>query len=216
MINVMVVDDHHLVRQGIRSLLEKADDIQVIAEAADGMEAVKLAGQLKPDVVVMDILMPVMNGTQAAEQMRSLASPPQVILLTMYSDATLVQRALRSGVRGYLLKRSVVEELLIAVRAAERGEIYLSPMVSGVLIGGGPNASGRFEGGELSRLTTRETQVLELIAKGNTSSRIGFILQISEKTVEKHRASLMAKLGIHDLAGLVRFAIRQNLVSADE
>jgi len=214
MINVMVVDDHHLVRQGIRSLLEKAEDILVVGEAADGVEALKLAQELKPDVVVMDILMPNMNGTQAADRMRMLSPAPRVILLTMYSDATLVQQALRNGVRGYLLKRSVVEELLQAVRAAAAGNLYLSPAISGYMLD--PNgAAGSKSIGSLSALTPREIEVLELIAQGHTSASIGATLGISEKTVEKHRSSLMEKSGIHDVAGLVRFAIKHNLVSLD-
>ncbi len=214
MINVMVVDDHHLVRQGIRSLLEKAEDILVVGEAADGVEALKLAQELKPDVVVMDILMPNMNGTQAADRMRLLSPAPRVILLSMYSDATLVQQALRNGVRGYLLKRSVVEELLQAVRAAAADELYLSPAFSIYALDPNGMASSRSIGG-LSGLTPREIEVLELIAQGHTSASIGVKLGISEKTVEKHRSSLMEKSGIHDVAGLVRLAIKHNLVSLD-
>ncbi len=215
MISVIVVDDHHLVRQGIRSLLEKAPDIRVVGEAADGVEAVKLAQQLKPDVVVMDILMPNMNGTQAAERMRSLLPAPRVILLTMYSDTTLVQQALRYGVRGYLLKRSVVEELLLAVRAAAHGDLYLSPEISSSLVESNMKFDGGNLNGSLAGLSPREIEVLELIAQGHTSASIGKVLGISEKTVEKHRSSLMEKSGIHDVAGLVRFAIKHNLVSLD-
>ena len=214
MISVIVVDDHHLVRQGIRSLLEKAPDIRVVGEAADGVEAVKLAQQMKPDVVVMDILMPNMNGTQAAERMRSLMPAPRVILLTMYSDTTLVQQALRYGVRGYLLKRSVVEELLLAVRAAAHGDLYLSPAISSSLIESNMKSEGN-PNSSLAGLSPREIEVLELIAQGHTSASIGQVLGISEKTVEKHRSSLMEKSGIHDVAGLVRFAIKHNLVSLD-
>jgi len=214
MISVIVVDDHHLVRQGIRSLLEKAEDIQVVGEAADGIEALKLAQKLKPDVVVMDILMPNMNGTQAAERMRSLMPAPRVILLTMYSDTTLVQQALRYGVRGYLLKRSVVEELLLAVRAAAHGDLYLSPAISSLLVESNMKPD-RGLNSRLAGLSPREIEVLELIAQGHTSASIGKVLGISEKTVEKHRSSLMGKSGIHDVAGLVRFAIKHNLVSLD-
>lgn len=216
MITVIVVDDHHLVRQGIRSLLEKAEDMHVVGEAADGLEAIELATRLQPDVVVMDILMPRLNGTHAAERMRHLPSPPRVILLTMYSDAALVRQALRSGVSGYLLKRSVVEELLLAVRSAVRGELYLSPAISGLVVEGADPSRQSGESSELDRLSPREIEVLELIARGHTSAQIGKILYISEKTVEKHRASLMSKLNIHDIPGLVRLAIRSNLVSLEE
>lgn len=215
MIRVIVVDDHHLVRQGIRSLLEQADDIQVIGEAGDGVEAIELARQLEPDVVVMDIVMPAMNGTQAAEQMQRLTKPPHIVLLSMYSDPALVQQALRLGVRGYLLKKSVVEELLLAVRAAVHGEVYLSPAVSTTLINRLPADRDSSSIRSLDRLTTREVEVLKLIASGQTSAQIGRTLCISEKTVEKHRASLMEKLDIHEIAGLVRFAIKNSLVSLD-
>ncbi len=217
MIRVIVADDHHLVRQGIRSLLEQASDIEVIGEAGDGLEAIELAQRLKPDVIVMDIVMPYLNGTQAAERLRQLPHPPRVILLSMYSDPTLVQQALKSGVRGYLLKRCVVEELLLAVRAAARGEIYLSPTISTMLVNGDAGVTNQPSGSpSLQRLTPREVEVLKLIADGKTSARIGQLLGISEKTVEKHRSSLMEKLDIHDIAGLVRFAIKNQLVELDD
>ncbi|MDH4137269.1 MAG: response regulator transcription factor, partial [Anaerolineae bacterium] len=130
MIRVIVADDHHLVRQGIRALLEKADDIEVVGEAADGQEAVELVERLTPDVLVMDMAMPRLNGSQAVGRVRALGVATQVVILSMYSDETLVRQALRNGARGYLLKRSVTEELLLAVRAASRSEIYLSPAVS--------------------------------------------------------------------------------------
>lgn len=213
MIRVIVADDHHLVRQGIRSLLEQASDIEVVGEAGDGLEAVELAQRLKPDVIVMDIVMPYLNGPQAAERLRQLPYPPRVILLSMYSDRTLIQQALNSGVRGYLLKRCVVEELLLAVRAAARGEIYLSPTISTMLVDGEAAMMNQPPGSpSLQRLTPREIEVLKLIAEGKTSARIGQLLGISEKTVEKHRSSLMEKLDIHDIAGLVRFAIKNQLV----
>jgi len=217
MIRVIVADDHHLVRQGIRSLLEQASDIEVIGEAGDGLEAIELAQRLKPDVIVMDIVMPYLNGTQAAERLRQLPHPPRVILLSMYSDPTLIQQALKSGVRGYLLKRCVVEELLLAVRAAARGEIYLSPTISTMLVNGDAGVTSQPSGNpSLQRLTPREVEVLKLIAEGKTSARIGQLLGISEKTVEKHRSSLMEKLDIHDIAGLVRFAIKNQLVELDD
>jgi DNA-binding NarL/FixJ family response regulator len=217
MIRVIVADDHHLVRQGIRSLLEQASDIEVIGEAGDGLEAIELAQRLKPDVIVMDIVMPYLNGTQAAERLRQLPHPPRVILLSMYSDPTLIQQALKSGVRGYLLKRCVVEELLLAVRAAARGEIYLSPTISTMLVNGDAGVTSQPSGNpSLQRLTPREVEVLKLIADGKTSARIGQLLGISEKTVEKHRSSLMEKLDIHDIAGLVRFAIKNQLVELDD
>jgi DNA-binding NarL/FixJ family response regulator len=216
-IRVIIADDHHLVRQGIRALLEKADDIEVIGEAADGQEAVELVERLAPDVLVMDIAMPRLNGNQAAGQVRALGVATQVVILSMYSDETLVRQALRNGAKGYLLKRSVTEELLLAIRAASRGEIYLSPAISGSIVAdflrlqANADSSGPFE-----RLTSREREVLQLIAEGHTNSAIAQVLTISVKTVEKHRANLMSKLNVHDLAGLMRVAIKHGLIFLDE
>ncbi len=217
MIRVIVADDHHLVRQGICGLLEKADDIAVIGEAADGQEAVELVKHLTPDVLVMDIAMPRLDGIQAAERVRTLGVPTQVVILSMYSDQTLVRRALRDGAKGYLLKRSVTEELLLAIRAASRGEIYLSPGISGPLMEEFLMLHADTEEPEpFDQLTSREREVLQLIAEGNTNRAIAQMLKISVKTVEKHRASLMSKLDVHDVAGLVRLAIRHGLVLLEE
>jgi two-component system response regulator NreC len=214
MIRVVVADDHHLVRQGIRALLEKAKDIQVVGEAADGVEALQQIRDLRPDVVVMDIVMPRLNGTQALEQLRAIRPATRVVILSMYSDETIVREAIRNGARGYLLKRSVAEELLLAVRAAYNGEIYLSPPVSSMLLVDAP-AEGR-KNDPLSVLTPREREVLKLIAEGKTNNAIAQELTISEKTVEKHRANLMQKLNLHDLVSLVRLAIKCGLVSLEQ
>jgi DNA-binding NarL/FixJ family response regulator len=216
-IRVIVADDHHLVRQGIRALLEKADDIEVVGEAAHGQEAVELVKRLAPDVLVMDIAMPRLNGNQALGRVRALGVAPQVVMLSMYSDETLVRQALRNGAKGYLLKRSVTEELLLAVRAASRGEIYLSPAISRSIVADyltlqkDADACSPFE-----RLTPREREVLQLIAEGHTNNAIAQILKLSVKTVEKHRSNLMSKLNVHDLAGLIRAAIKHRLVFLGE
>jgi len=216
MIRVIVVDDHHLVRQGIRALLEKADDIEVVGEAADGHKAIELIKYLAPDVLVMDIAMPRLDGIQAAERVRAMGVATQVVILSMYSDQTLVRRALRSGTRGYLLKHSVTEELLLAVRAASRSETYLSPGISGAIVEDFLTLRADAEEPEaLDRLAPREREVLQLIAEGHTNSAIAQVLKISVKTVEKHRANLMSKLDIHDVAGLVRVAIKHGLVFLD-
>jgi DNA-binding NarL/FixJ family response regulator len=214
---VIVADDHHLVRQGIRALLEKADDIEVVGEAADGQEAVELVERLTPDVLVMDMAMPRLSGNQALGRVRALGVATQVVILSMYSDETLVRQALRNGARGYLLKRSVTEELLLAIRAASRGEIYLSPAISRPIVADlftlqtDADASSPFE-----RLTSREREVLQLISEGHTNNAIAQVLQVSVKTVEKHRANLMSKLNVHDLAGLMRAAIKHGLIFPDE
>jgi DNA-binding NarL/FixJ family response regulator len=220
MIKVMVVDDHTLVRQGIRLLLERANDIEVIGEAADGLEAVEKAQRLKPDVVVMDIVMPLLNGPQAAERIRLIEPAPQVVLLSMHADATLLHQALQAGIRGYLLKRSVAEELLTAVRAASRNETYFSPALLATISDIGlqaaqPNSNAKSDRALLEQLTTREVEVLKLICAGHTNQRVGAILGLSEKTIEKHRASLMDKLSIHYLPGLVRFAIKHKIIELD-
>jgi len=216
-IRVIVADDHHLVRQGIRALLEKANDIEVVGEAADGREAIDLVEQLAPDVLVMDIAMPRLDGNQAAGQIRALGVATQVVILSMYSDETLVRRALLNGARGYLLKCSAAEELLLAIRAASRGEIYLSPAISGSIVA----EFLAFQPDDdafnpVERLTPREREVLQLVSEGHTNRAIAQLLKVSVKTVEKHRANLMSKLEVHDLAGLMRMAIKHGLILLDE
>lgn len=216
MVRVIVADDHHLVRQGIIMLLEKADDIEVIGEAEDGLEAVELAERLAPDVVVMDVSMPRLNGVQAIELIRGRNTATQVVVLSMHADETIVRQTLRRGARAYVLKRAVGEELLLAVRAASRGETYLSPPIAGFILNDFLTLSDESDNlSAFERITPREREVLQLLAEGRTNSVIAEELVVSVKTVEKHRASLMSKLDIHDLAGLVRFAIRNSLVSAD-
>ena len=216
MIRILIAEDHHLVRQGIRALLEKSDDIQVVGEAQDGQEAVEQAAKLKPDVVVMDLSMPRLNGTQATEQIRAAHLPSQVVMLSMYSDDALVRQALRSGAKGYLLKRSVAEELLLAVRAAARGETFLSSTISGSILASVlAQPSPAEEQSPFESLSAREKQVLKLVAEGNTNNAIAKEMEISVKTVEKHRTNLMTKLNVHDTAGLVRLALKHGLIFVD-
>ena len=216
MINVIVADDHHLVRQGIRALLEKADDIRVIGEAADGLEAVELVERLTPDVLVMDLAMPRLNGTQATARVSALGVKTRVVILSMHSDRILVRQALRNGAMGYLLKRSVTEELLLAIRAAKRDEIYLSPAVSQSVVTNFVARQPEAQETGFDRLTSREREVLQLVAEGNTNRAIAGMLHVSVKTVEKHRANLMSKLGVRDVAGLTRLAIKHGLVFLDD
>lgn len=211
MIRVIIADDHHLVRQGIKALLQSCDDIQVIGEASTGHEAVELARELDPHVVVMDIAMPRMDGSQASEQILDLGKHIEVVILSMHSDALLAQQLLRQGVRGYLLKNSIGEELPMAVRSASQGQLYLSPAISDSVL------STLMSPGETAEspsdlLTPREREVLQLIAEGHTNSAIAELLTISVKTVEKHRASLMSKLDVHDLPSLMRVSIKYGLV----
>ena len=214
MIRVIVADDHHLVRQGIGVLLQEADDIEVVGEAEDGEEAVELVERLAPDVVVMDVAMPRLNGILAAGRLQALGVLTRVVILSMYSDGALVYEALRNGAQGYLLKRSVAEELLLAVRAAARGEIYLSPAIPRSVVEEAlAEKSSSWQSDPFDRLTPREQQVLQLIAEGRTNQGVANLLHISVKTVEKHRANLMSKLDIHDVPGLTRIAIKHRLVS---
>jgi DNA-binding NarL/FixJ family response regulator len=213
MIRVIIADDHHLVRQGIRALLERANDIEVIGEAADGQEAVDLAETLKPEVVVMDISMPRMDGAQAAERILALDSPTEIVILSMHSDTILAQQLLRRGVKGYLLKESMAEELPLAIRSASQGRRYLSPAISdSVLMALMTPREGKPPESAAEILTPREREVLQLIAEGYTNRGIAEALTISVKTVEKHRANLMAKLAVHDLPSLVREAIKHGLI----
>ena len=217
MIRVVVADDHHLVRQGIRALLEKAEDIEVIGEASNGQEAVNLVRDLNPDVLVMDIAMPRMDGIQALGRVHSLEVNTQVVILSMYSDPTLVRKALRAGASSYLLKRSITEELLLAVRAASRNETFLSPAVSSSVVDDFLSLSEQEEETYMAqRLTPREKEVLQLIVEGQTNAMVAETLKISPRTVEKHRSSLMSKLDVRDVTGLVRTAIKHQLVFLDE
>jgi len=217
MIRVLIADDHNLVRQGIRALLENADDIDVVGEAEDGIQAIELVTQLNPDVLVMDISMPRMNGTQATTRIRANRSATQVVILSMYAEEAIVRRALRQGAIGYVLKRAVSEELLLAIRAAAQGDSYLSPPITRAILDNFLAVpSSEDETDLLERLTPREREVLQLIAEGLTNSLIAQEFVISIKTVEKHRLNLMSKLKIHDLAGLVRISVKYGLVNVEE
>jgi len=217
MIRVIIAEDHLMVRAGLRVLLEKAGDIIVLAEAGNGQEAIELAEKLRPDLLILDIMMPRLNGIEAAERMRDLNLPfTHTLLLSMHVDPGLVRRALQSGVKGYVLKSSVSDELIRAVRATARGEIFLSAPIAAFL--SNPAAQAGAPGGSDSQfdsLSPREKEILQLIAEEHTSAEIAEILVISEKTVEKHRANLMEKLSARNLAGLVRLAVKWGLVDRD-
>jgi DNA-binding NarL/FixJ family response regulator len=217
MIDVIIADDHHLVRKGIRALLESVPDIRVVGEAATGQEAVELAEKYRPHVAVMDISMPRLDGAQATERILSLNLQTQIVILSMHSDSILAQQLLRQGVKGYLLKHSIADELPLAIRAASQGQVYLSPAISESVLTTLMMPGGRDmpeEAGEL--LSAREREVLQLIAEGYTNNAIAEALTISVKTVEKHRANLMAKLDVHDLPGLIRTAIKHGLIFVEK
>jgi DNA-binding NarL/FixJ family response regulator len=216
MIRVLIAEDHLLVRAGIRVLLEKAGDIHVLGEASNGQEAIDMVQEHKPDVLIMDIMMPRMNGIQAAENIQTLKLPTHILILSMYMDAGLVHQALQCGVKGYVLKSSVSDELLWAVRAVAIGQTYLSSPISEIVVKSAINPhKARGDNDPIESLSPREKEILQLIAEEHTSSEIAELLSISEKTVEKHRSKLMGKLNVHNIAGLVRAAVKYRLVDRD-
>ncbi|MEZ4592337.1 MAG: response regulator transcription factor [Chloroflexota bacterium] len=203
-------------RQGIRALLEQSGTVHVLAEAATGEEAVQLTEAHKPDVVVMDLSMPRLDGVQASERILEMDLPTQIIILSMHADTTMVQQLLRRGVKGYLLKDAVTEELLLAIQSVSQGKLFLSPTISDSVMSlllSPPDAQAA---SMADLLTPREREVLQLVAEGHTNGRIAEILCISVKTVEKHRANVMNKLEVKDLASLVREGIKQGLIFLDE
>ena len=211
---VLLADDHTIVREGILSLLQAHSEITVVGTADNGKQAVEKARTTFPDVVVMDIAMPILNGIEATRQLKKLMPQTKVIVLTMYADEEYVLRALHAGVRGYLLKKSAAAELIQAIRRVERGDFYLSPDISNVVIDKFLSSSEPAE--ETDTLSDRERQILQLIAEGHTNREIAGALGITPKTVDTHRTRLMTKLGIHDTPGLVRYAIRKGIVRLED
>jgi DNA-binding NarL/FixJ family response regulator len=207
----LLADDHKLVRAGIRSLLERLPDIEVVAEASDGREALRLIGEHRPQIVLMDIAMPELNGLEATRRVAKTFPDVSVIILSIYSDEEHVYQALLAGASGYLLKGAAIEELELAIRAVAQGESYLSPLVSKSVIMEYVRRTGA-DPRSTKRLSPRQTEVLQLIAEGKSMKQIALGLSISVKTVESHRAALMNRIGIHDIAGLVRYAVKIGLI----
>ncbi|OGK99535.1 MAG: hypothetical protein A3D33_11120 [Candidatus Rokubacteria bacterium RIFCSPHIGHO2_02_FULL_73_26] len=212
MIQILIVDDHDLVREGIRALLEQDPSFQVVGETGDGQEAVRLATRLKPNVVLMDVNLPGgMGGLEATETIVADCPEVKVIILTQYENREYIKRAIRIGARGYLLKRSVSAQLKEAIRAVARGERYLHPLAAGELVD--LVTSGRsLDEDDYERLTLREKQVFKLLAEGKTSREISKYLTISLKTAMTHRTNIMAKLNVHSRTELVRYAIRKAII----
>jgi DNA-binding NarL/FixJ family response regulator len=213
-IRIVLADDHALVRAGIRSVCESGDGLTVVAEATDGAQVLELVRTHHPALVLMDISMKTLNGVEATRQIRRELPNVRVIILSMHASEDYVQQALKAGAAGYLLKDAAVSQLATAINAVMRGEIYLSPEISRLVVQSYMQHAGTAVS-PLDLLTPRQREILELIARGRTTKDIGFRLGLSVKTAETHRAQIMDRLDIHDVAGLVRFAIRTGLVSAD-
>jgi RNA polymerase sigma factor (sigma-70 family) len=212
-VRVLIADDHGVVRKGLRLLLEQYPDIQVVGEAANGRDVVKLAQELQPDVVLLDVAMPLLNGIDAAEQIRKGNDRIGLIVLTMYADEGYVLRALHAGVKGYLLKESAEEDLARAVKAVSEGKPFFSPAITATLLEDYMRVL-RQEGlsDTFELLTAREREVLQLLAEGKTNKEVASVLDVSLYTVESHRTNLMQKLNLHNTAELVLYAVRKNLV----
>jgi DNA-binding NarL/FixJ family response regulator len=215
---VLLADDHHLVRAGIRALLESLPDVEIVAEAGDGQEALQALVRTKPDIALVDISMPGLNGLELAARAAREVPETRLVILSVHGDASHVAQALRAGARGYLVKDAAADEIPVLIRSVMRGETYLSPGISRHVVDGflgraAPSGSERPDASEL--LTPRQREILQLVAEGRSTKEVAQLLELSVKTVETHRAQIMERLDIHDLAGLVRYAVRAGLVSSE-
>jgi DNA-binding NarL/FixJ family response regulator len=212
-VRVLLADDHALVRAGIRALLEGLEGVTVVAEAGNGSDVLALARKHCPDVVLLDISMPGLGGLEASAQLKQDLPEVRVVMLSMHANEEYVLQALRAGAAGYMLKDSATAQLELALQAVMQGETYLSPPISKQMVEGYLQRVGA-EQPAADNLTPRQRQVLQLIAGGHSTKEIAYRLELSVKTVETHRAQLMERLQIHDIAGLVKYAIRSGLVTA--
>lgn len=214
--SILIADDHALVREGISALLALHDDVEIVGEASDGKEAIELAGKLRPDVILMDIAMPGLGGLEATVEIRKKHPEAKILVLSQYSDKEYVSRFLKAGVSGYILKKAVGSELISAIRAVSKGELYLySTVASEVVAGYLGTAEKPAEGDAYESLTPREKQVLKLLAEGNRHKDIASILDISVKTVIAHQTNISEKLDIHSRAGLIKYAIQKGIIKID-
>ena len=207
-IRILLADDHAVVRQGFRMILEAQADMEIVGEAGNGREAVELTEKLRPDVVVMDVAMPELNGIEATRRVTGSAPHARVIALSMHKDSVYVREVLRAGARGYLLKDSVAGDLVTAVRAVAKGEGYLSPAVSDAVL----DDYRRHVTDPIDLLTSREREVLQMLAEGKTNKEVATVLNLSVYTVDAHRGRIMEKLNLHSINELVRFAVRNGLI----
>jgi DNA-binding NarL/FixJ family response regulator len=212
-LRVLLADDHSIVRRGLRSLIESEPEIKVVAEASDGLEALKLCDEHQPDAIILDVAMPKMNGIEVAERVQKLPRPPSVLILSMHADESYIIRALAAGARAYLLKDATDEDLIPALRAVAAGRPFFSPSVTGVLIEDYVRqlqARGLTDSYHL--LTDREREVLQLLAEGRSNKEVAALLDLGVSTVETHRANLMQKLNLHNTAEIVLYAVRKRII----
>ena len=214
-IRIVLADDHTVVRQGIRSLLQQDASIDVVGEAENGQDAVLVAKKTLPDVVLLDISMPILNGVQATRQIRKFNPKIKILILSMYNDEEYVREVFHAGAAGYILKQTTGSDLIRAIKEVNRGNAYLSPSIAKYLVSDyRESVKGGKSGREQTGLTPREIEVLQLIAEGNSNKKIAEQLFISIKTVETHRQKIMDVLKIHDVAGLTRYAIAKRIIEA--
>jgi len=210
---VLLADDHAIVRRGLRSLLETEPHMSVVAEAGDGHEAIRLAEEHHPDVAILDIGMPLMNGIEVAARLRAMEKPPRVVVLSMHTDESYILRALAAGAQAYLLKDSTDEELLPALRAVASGKPFVSAAVSAVLVEDYVrHLQSRGLTDTFHLLTAREREVLQLLAEGRSNKEVAALLEVGLSTVETHRANLMQKLNLHNTAEIVLYAVRKGII----
>lgn len=214
-VKILLADNHPIVRAGIRAELEKMEEVQVIAEANDGREAIDLAASAQPDLIFMDITMPGLNGLEATERITKSRPNIKVVILSRHEDEEYYWGALRAGASGYLLKKAAIAELQAALRRVMGGEIYLSREISTRLLKKFPSQQVAQAKSPLEQLTARQREILQLIAEGQTTKSIALILKVSPKTVEYHRSKLMERLNIFDVPGLVRLALRTKLITQE-
>jgi DNA-binding NarL/FixJ family response regulator len=211
-IRILIADDHTLLRNGICALLEDELDLAIVGEASDGREAVRLAHQLKPNVVLMDIAMPLLNGLEATRQIKHEHPEINVLVLTMYDNEEYFREMLEVGASGYIIKRAAATELVSAIRAVYHGEAVLSPAITRLLLEDYLNHDTRRDRDDPNALSAREREVLQLIAEGKTSREIAEILSLAVKTVQSHRTNLMQKLDLHDRGELIKYAIQKKII----
>jgi DNA-binding NarL/FixJ family response regulator len=212
LVTIVLAEDHHIVRRGLRAFLQSEPDFRIIGEASDGLEAAEVVERLQPDVLVLDMVMPTLNGLEVIQRVRRYSPKTRVVVLSMYENEAYVVGALRAGAKAYVLKRSTSEELVHAVREATAGGLYLSPHLAERAIQAYIDKTEDTGGNSYGKLTAREREVLQLTAEGHTSSQIAERLYISRRTAETHRANIMRKLGLRTQTDLIRYALRQGIL----